>query len=283
MDSIGGIIVDIMRKSIANIKVEDGDYEVDGLLYCGKCNTPKMQWVHILDSDVKVGKTCDCERERRQKEEEAEALLKEQQRIEFNKRTSGLNSEQTQNRFESAICNEHNEKQLRYCKNYAAKFGEMFKRSQGLLLFGPPGTGKSFLASCIANKLLDDGIVVKATSTIDIVGRSSFYKDDEHDEYVESIIRPELLIIDDLGAERNTDFALERVHDIIEYRTGSKKPMIVTTNYSLQQMKNETDIRKSRTFDRIFSCCFPIPFTGGSFRKQRANSSYADIKNLLEG
>ena len=283
MDSIGGVILNLMKKSIDNIEVNDDDYEVDGLLYCGKCRTPKMQWIHIFNDDVKVGIACECEQERRRKIEEAEAKQEELLRIERNKKLSGLNAEQALNRFENAICNEHNEKQLRYCKNYAAKFDEMFKRSQGLLLFGPPGTGKSFLASCIANKLLDEGKVVKVTSTIDIVGRTSFYKEDEHDEYIDSIVKPELLIVDDLGAERNTDFALERVHDIIEYRTGSKKPMIVTTNYSLQQMKSETDIRKSRTFDRLFSCCFPIPFTGGSFRKQKANNSYADIKDLLEG
>lgn len=283
MDRIGGVIIDIMRKSVENVIVNDEDYEVDGLLYCGKCNTPKMQFLHIFDRDVKVGTICKCERERQQKEKESEAICEEQQKIERNKRTSGLNAEQLHNRFECAICNEYNEKQLRYCKNYAEKFDEMIKRSQGLLMYGPPGTGKSFLASCIANYLLDKGVTVKAASTIDIVGRSSFYKEDEHEEYVESIIRPDLFIIDDLGAERNTDFALERVHDIIEYRTGSGKPMIVTTNYSLRQMKNETEIRKLRTFDRIFSCCFPIPFTGSSFRKQRANSSYSDIKNLLEG
>lgn len=52
-----------------------------------------------------------------------------------------------------------------------------------------------------------------------------------------------LLIIDDLGAERGTDYSLERVYDIIDSRYRSNKPIILTTNLTMEQMKNCEDIR----------------------------------------
>lgn len=282
MDSIKDIIFDMINRSMENIKVNEKDYEVDGLLYCGDCNTPKQMRIHVLNSDRIVGISCKCQQKKEQAKKEAEARYQRHKQIERNKRESGLTVGQMQNTFAAAVCNLNNQKQIKYCRNYATKFDDLFERGQGLLLYGPPGTGKSYLTDCIANHLLDSGKRVKVLSTISIVGRSAIYKGDEYDEYVDEIVEPDLLIVDDLGAERNTDFALERVHDMIDYRTGSGKPIIVTTNYSLKQMKEETDIRKVRTFDRIFSCCFPIAFVGNSFRKQRANNSFFTIKKLLE-
>lgn len=283
MDSIGGVILGMIDKSMRSVKINTHDYEQDGLIYCGNCHTPKQKWIHIFDRDIKVGISCKCTKEKQEAEKKAREEYTKRLKIDKNRRCSGLTIEQQSHTFDVAISNSFNEKQVRYCRNYANKFDEMFKRSQGLLLFGPPGTGKSYLSACIANELLERGLLVKVTSTISVVGHTSFYNDDEHSEYIIKITLPDLLVLDDLGAERNTDFALERVHDIVEYRVASGKPMIVTTNYSLEQMKNETDIRKSRTYDRIFKCCFPMPFTGGSFRKQNANNSYADIKRMLEG
>lgn len=283
MDSIKDVMTGLMQKSLDRIEVNKEDYKKDGLLFCGKCNEPKQMRIRLFDEDKIVGISCECMKKRDKAEKEAEARFKESQRIEMNKRQSGLNSEQLMKTFDNAICNQNNAVQMKYCKNYVSKFQEMLDRSQGLLMYGPPGTGKSYLASCIANELLRNGRVVKVTSTISVVGRTAFFKENEFEEYINEITKPELLIVDDLGAERNTDFALERVHDLIEYRTNCGRPLIVTTNYSLEQMKNETDIRKARTFDRLFSCCFPMPFTGNSFRKQRANNSYSEIKKLLEG
>ena len=99
---------------------------------------------------------------------------------------------------------------------------------------------------------------------------------------VNRLMRAELLVLDDLGAERGTDFALEKVYDIIDSRYRLHRPMILTTNLTLDEMKGTRDIRYSRIYDRIFEVCYPVKFTGVSYRKAEANKRYTQMKKLLE-
>ena len=92
-----------------------------------------------------------------------------------------------------------------------------------------------------------------------------------------------LLIIDDLGAERSTDFALEKVYNIIDSRYRAGLPMILTTNLTLKEMKEATDIRYSRIYDRIFEVCYPMEFTGPSWRKVEASRRFEEMRQFLEG
>ena len=103
------------------------------------------------------------------------------------------------------------------------------------------------------------------------------------DKLITQLNRAKLLIIDDLGAERGTDFALEKVYNIVDSRYRAKKPVILTTNLTLKEMKEATDIRYSRIYDRIFEVCYPMQFTGVSWRKVEAARRFDEMKNLLEG
>lgn len=276
MDKVGDVLNSLVNKSMDNIKVNETDYKVDGILYCGKCRTPKQMKIHILQQDSIVGVCCECRKKELEAERAAEA-------VKLNISQSGLSGVQKSHTFDTAELNSENQKQVKYCRNYATRFDELYARGKGLLLYGPPSTGKSYLSDCIANELLANGRTVKFTSSIAVVEKFGYFSRDEYESYAFEIVRPDLYILDDFGAERDTAFSLERVHDTIEYRTSSGKPLIVTTNYSLEEMKSATDIRKVRTFERIFACCFPVPFTGISFRKKMANSSYLEIKKILEG
>ena len=91
----------------------------------------------------------------------------------------------------------------------------------------------------------------------------------------------QLVIIDDLGAERDSSFAQEKVYSIIDSRYRKKLPMIVTTNITLEQMKTECDPRFSRIYDRIFENCYPMQFTGDSWRRVEANKRYVEMESLL--
>ena len=72
-----------------------------------------------------------------------------------------------------------------------------------------------------------------------------------------------LLILDDLGAERNTSFDKERVFDVINRRRLTGKPMLVTINLPLSTMQKAQDIGDRRIYDRILEVRVPIMFDGG--------------------
>lgn len=184
--------------------------------------------------------------------------------------------------FETFQTTRDNERALKLCRRYADGFSEMVNRNQGLLFWGDVGTGKTFAAACIANALLDKKTPVVMTSFVKLLEKMQNFNEDDN-KLISQLNKAKLLIIDDLGAERSTDFALEKVYNIIDSRYRARLPMILTTNLDLEEMKRVTDIRYSRIYDRIFEVCYPVKFTGASFRKVEANRRYREMKNFLEG
>ena len=91
-----------------------------------------------------------------------------------------------------------------------------------------------------------------------------------------------LVILDDLGAERNTDYALEKIYNIIDSRYRRKLPMLLTTNLTIDEMKDEEDRRYSRVYDRIFETCYSMQFTGPSWRKKEARRRFTEMEKLFD-
>ena len=92
----------------------------------------------------------------------------------------------------------------------------------------------------------------------------------------------ELLIIDDLGVERNSEYALENIFSVIDWRYRSGRPLITTTNLPLVQLKQETKIGKKRIYDRILERCIPVKIDGVSRREAMANDNMQTMKNILK-
>lgn len=184
--------------------------------------------------------------------------------------------------FESFHENTENAKNLKLCKRYAYHFDEMVEKAQGLIMVGGIGTGKTFSAACIANHLIEQKTPVIMTSFVRLLDSMQSFK--EQDEtMISRLNKAKLLIIDDLGAERGTDFALEKVYSIIDSRYRKRLPLILTTNNSITTIKNETDIRYARIYDRIFEMCYPMQFTGFSWRKSQAVKREQEMRAFLEG
>ena len=80
-------------------------------------------------------------------------------------------------------------------------------------------------------------------------------------------MRPDLLILDDLGVERNTSYGKECVFDVVNRRLLSGKSMIITTNITLSAMQKATDLDDRRIYDRILEVCVPILFNGENSAK----------------
>ena len=145
------------------------------------------------------------------------------------------------------------------------------------------GTGKSYAAGCVANALIDRLESVLFVGMSDVVNRMQGNFGTDRDHYMKSLMRPDLLILDDLGAERNTSFGKERVFDVVDKRLLTGKPMIVTTNIPLSVMKQAADLDDRRIFDRILEVCVPIRFDGENFRKGSASANVKKAAEMLNG
>ena len=150
----------------------------------------------------------------------------------------------------------------------------------GLFLWGGVGTGKSFLAGCIANALIEQEVPVHMTNFARILNElnSSF---SGRNEVVDKLCCYPLLVIDDFGMERGTEYALEQVYNIVDSRYRSQKPLIVTTNLPLNEIRHPQDTAHARIYDRILEMCVPISCIGASLRKENAQKKLESMKSLI--
>lgn len=255
-----------------SIPMNPGDYWEGDTLYCGKCHEDKTMFLDSIFGRRRVMCTCKCMRdayEEQQRRSKEDALRIKARRL----REIGFH--------EAALkdyCFEKDDNANQYVsdamRNYVDDFSDHVTTGQGILLYGACGTGKTFAAVCVANALLDKGIPVVVTSMSRIateISKSNFNKGD----YIERLDRCELLIIDDLGRERKTDFMTEIVGEVIDSRVRAKKPMIVTTNLTLQEIKEPKDIDRQRIYDRIIQTCMPLEVVN-------ENRRYASVRETYE-
>lgn len=164
-------------------------------------------------------------------------------------------------------------------KTYADKWSDMLSKNIGLLLWGEVGTGKTYFAACIANALVENCVSVKMTNFSTIL--NDFFYENNKNQYINRLNNHNLLIIDDLGIERDTEYALEQVYNIIDARYKSNKPLIITTNLSITEIKNPVDTAHKRIYDRVLEMCVPIKFDGENFRQQKATEKMEAIKTIF--
>ena len=171
--------------------------------------------------------------------------------------------------------------QMHHAHRYVEQWQTMRAENLGLLLWGGVGTGKSFLAGCIANALMEQEIPVRMTNFPLILNdlAASF---EGRNEYIDRLCRYPLLIIDDFGMERGTEYGLEQVYNVIDSRYRSGKPLIVTTNHTPDMLENPQDTAHARIYDRLIEMCSPVCFTAKNFRKEAAKAKLDRLKELLK-
>lgn len=172
---------------------------------------------------------------------------------------------------------------------YVEHWHEVYKKDISLLLFGDVGTGKSFFAGCIANALLDMDVPVLMTNFPTILNKLAGLYSEDRAEFIGSLDEYNLLIIDDLGVERSTEYAMEQIFNVVDSRYRSRKSMIITTNLRLEEMKKPPDLAHARIYDRILERCAPILFAGKTsvkemlwLRKRRQKESYLEKHMMIK-
>ena len=260
-----------------------GDYiGPDGLLYCGKCNTPKQYRVMILGRERVMPVMCSCRKAELDAEQAAD---RKRRREEF---TAGLRRTCFADTDEDAVtarfdCDDRrNAKLSDAMQRYADQWDEMREQNIGLLLYGPVGTGKSFYAACIANALIDreKPVPVLMTSLARIINTVSGMFEGKQD-YIDKIVRYPLLILDDIGTERSTEYALEQVYSVIDARYRTGRPLIVTTNTPIEKIKAPETLAQQRIYSRLLQMCQPIKVDGTDRRRDALKHNFAERQKLL--
>ena len=224
-------------------------------------------------------KECDCQRKVREQAE----VLREQSRHEETVRDLKERCFSEKAMQEWNFKRNHGEaKNTETARFYVKHWEEMKRDNIGLLFWGAVGTGKSFLAGCIANALLEQEIPVRMTNFAEVLNNlSSNFS--EKNEYIKSLCRFPLLILDDFGMERGTEYGLEQIYAVIDGRYRSGKPLIVTTNLTLNELNNPRDTAHARIYDRLKEMCVPVKFSGESRRRVTAQEKLNRLKEQMKG
>lgn len=273
------ILSPVMEAAERANPAKPGDYKKDGLLHCGACHTPKQSRLNFLGREVVVSCMCACESENYAQEQAKRRQQEEADRI-MRLRSSGIKSQEYRNaRFE--LDDGKNPKPMETLRKYADKWEQFRAGNIGLLLYGGVGTGKSYGAACIANKLIERHIPACMENLSSIMNTLSGLQGKEKNEYITDLMQYPLLILDDFGMERQTEYALEQVFNIVDARYRSGLPLIITTNLSLSELQNPQSREHTRIYDRILEMCSPVNFGNNGRRKEAAGIKMKKAAELL--
>ena len=258
---------------------EDEYLNENNLICCRKCHTPRQKQINAMEKTMEPRCMCACQTADYEKREQERKHREFLDMVARNRSVGLPDPELRKHTFENDLG--YNPKQIAIAKQYVQHWDEFLAGSTGLLLWGDVGTGKSFIAGCIANALLDKGVPVIMTNFARLLNKLTDMYSGDRNAYIDSFKKYPLMIVDDLGMERNSEFAREQVFSVIDSRYRSQLPMIVTTNLCLEELKDPTDLSRARIYDRVLERCLPIRVNEQNIRELNQAAVLARAKQLL--
>lgn len=265
---------EIKTNSAESNKIVEGDYIKNGLYHCHICHTPKQYRLKVNGKEMIMGSMCKCLQDKEKAEKEAE----KQRKLRERKRTALGDNEMLQ--WDFAHDDGTNPKITEAAKKYCNQFEYFKAMGKGIMLYGPVGTGKTFVAAEIVNELVEKKYRCYFTSITRLV--NGMPKElAERNRYIDRLNDYDLLVLDDFSAEKKTEYMQEAVYLIVNARYVAGLPLIITTNLTADEIKNTNDITFQRTYSRISEMCHPILVDGADRRKEKARAEYKATKELL--
>lgn len=254
---------------------------------CPICKKPKPPTPYEILGKVRyIQIKCKCEIDKFNQEMERMQEAERKRRVEQKFSICHLGQRFMECKLDSFTPRPGTEPVINIAKKYIHQFDRWGEKS--LLLWGNPGNGKSHLAAAIAHELKREKIVVFQTVTelLERI-RSTFRKDNKESEHevMAALLDCDLLILDDIGAEKVTDWVLDILFRIVDGRYRAKKPILYTTNYHPDELRERFTPREggpqgARILDRIVECAVIVENKGSSYREEQAKER---MKKMMGG
>ena len=167
---------------------------------------------------------------------------------------------------EASGARDHMETVLRFCRNYAARFG---RDSVNLLFRGGTGLGKTFLSACIAREVSRQGASVvyeTAGAVIAAYEEQKFRGSEEAERRTRKYMTCDLLILDDLGTEMITEFSKSALYTLLNGRLLAGRKTIISTNLAPEDLDR---VYTAQIASRLLGEYQDLPFVGRDIRLQK--------------
>lgn len=277
----GNIFMRALRDAMQPQEKSENDYVENGLCMCGNCRTPREMRLDILNETMIVPVVCAC------RKAEIDALEKERLRL----KQERIRDLMRQNGFDHAAWraasfakDDGRDRRASGClTRYAQHFADMRENNVGLMLYGGLGCGKTFLAACTANALIDAGYRVMMTGLTALEGKLKAGFGEERERTLQRVRGCDLLILDDVGVERGTEYMVEQVYLIVNERYKAGKPLMITTNLRPEDLKNGAFPEWRRVHDRLIEMCQPVLVHGDSRRIDIARDKRKKCLAIISG
>jgi DNA replication protein DnaC len=158
--------------------------------------------------------------------------------------------------------------QVQVVKRFVRAIDENLDSGRGLWFYGSVGTGKTTLAMLVSQAALDAGRSVAIYSLPRLLAeiRATFESDSEgsYVDFLDRLAAVDLLHVDDVGAERTSDWVLEQLYAIVNARYEDERSVIITTNLERDALVEQI---KERTVSRLEEMCTLVPLYGEDARR----------------
>ena len=257
----------IADRSRAAIPVAPIDYYEGGLLHCGTCHEPKETVVTVGGQDIVARCLCKCGMEAR-KEAEANALrqLQEERRADWMKGFDGMTFAKDNGKNPT----------MAFALKYVHKWEDILTNGVSFTLSGGVGCGTTYAAAAIANEILSRGYRVWMITAPALVDRMGF---DDALTAMNRLRTFDLVVIDDLGAERGTTYAVEKIFEAVNMRANSGLPTIITTNMNMEA--DVDDIKYQRILSRVRGFAPQFRCKGEDLRVEHGKEQRKLVKEML--
>ncbi len=261
-----------LRKVLENMANTMTSCSGDRRYTCPECgNIVEPVVIEVFGETRYIRSTCKCELERQAQEEARRKEYERKARIERLFDLAELGPRFAECTFESWIARPGSERCLDAAKNFAEHFDRHQVSGEGLLMFGNPGNGKSHLAAAIVNAVIPRGkaCVFRSVPALLKKLQETYRADARVSEFeILAVLQDaDLVVLDDLGAEKMTEWAESMLYYIVDQRYRWRKPLIVTTNCDLEELEERIG---TRTFDRLLEMCVLVENRATSYRKEQA-------------